>query len=194
MMQFEVKKQEKFSRGQLLLRTFFGGLYIALPHLFVLFFVGIWAKILWIVNTFQILLTGTYPKKGFDYQLNVSRWLARVHLSIYNLSDGYPAFGLQGDNGNLTLEMTYYEHPDRLKTLLRFLFGTIYILAPHFFILYFRFLICGILYFIAFFAVLFTGKYPDGLFDFQVGTLRWSTRVLMHFLHMDDTYPPFSGK
>ena len=48
--------------------------------------------------------------------------------------------------------------------------------------------------FLAFWAVLFTGEYPQSWFDFNVGTLRWATRVKIYMGNMTDEYPPFSGK
>ena len=91
----------------------------------------------------------------------------------------------------------HIEPPERLSRLhliLRLLFGWLYVGIPHG--------ICLALYgiavifsaIIAWFAVLFTGRYPQGLFDFNVGLYRWQWRVNAYLLFMTDEYPPFSNK
>jgi hypothetical protein len=66
------------------------------------------------------------------------------------------------------------------------------LLIPHVVILYFFQIAAGIIFLIATFAILFTGKYPRGMFDFYVGYLRWSERVSGYAFHLYDSYPPFS--
>lgn len=66
------------------------------------------------------------------------------------------------------------------------------LLIPHLIILYFLQIVAQILYFIATFAILFTGSYPRGMFNFYVGYLRWNANVYGYFLHLYDAYPPFS--
>ena len=66
------------------------------------------------------------------------------------------------------------------------------LLIPHFFVLYFLQILANLVLFIATFGILFTGKYPRGLFDFYVGYMRWSNRMNGYFLHLYDRYPPFS--
>jgi hypothetical protein len=66
------------------------------------------------------------------------------------------------------------------------------LLIPHFIILYFLQLVAYVVYFIATFAILFTGRYPEGLFNFFVGVTRWSSNVYGYFASLYDNYPPFS--
>lgn len=76
-----------------------------------------------------------------------------------------------------------------------FFIGTIiraFLVIPHAIILYFFQLVASIVFFIATFAILFTGKYPRGLFNFYVGYARWSTRVGGYISHLYDNYPAFS--
>ena len=73
-------------------------------------------------------------------------------------------------------------------------FGLIYVIIPHIFILYFRIIWGSILMFIAWWLVLFTGKYPQAWHEFNVGTLRWSTRITLYMSFMTDEYPRFSGE
>jgi hypothetical protein len=67
-----------------------------------------------------------------------------------------------------------------------------FLLIPHFIVLYFLQIVANIVLFIATFAILFTGRYPRGLFNFYVGYLRWSSRTNGYMLHLYDRYPPFS--
>jgi hypothetical protein len=78
--------------------------------------------------------------------------------------------------------------------LVRALFGWIYVGVPHGFCLYFRFIGTGVLMFLAWWAVLFTGRYPESWHAFNVGTLRWYTRIGLYLSYFTDEYPPFSGK
>ncbi len=88
------------------------------------------------------------------------------------------------------------EYPDRLSrgwVLLKVFFGWLYVGIPHGIILYFYGIIVAIVTFIAFFAILFTGKHPKGMYDFVVGYLRWYLNVTTYLSLLRDEYPPFSG-
>ncbi len=76
---------------------------------------------------------------------------------------------------------------------MKLLFGWIYVGIPHGFMLFFRSLWNMILIFLAFWVVLFTGKFPQSWHEFTVGTLRWSNRVTLYLAYMTDDYPPFTG-
>lgn len=192
-MNLQIRHQDSYSRGELLLRTFFGWLYIAIPHVFCLFFLGIGAAILSFIAWWAILFTGKYPKGMFDFQLKIMRWSMRLNASLYNLVDGYPAFGLNTDKDNVKLEVEYPETLSRGILILRLLFGIIYYGIPHGFCLLFRAIWGQILMFIAWWVVLFTGKYPENWHKFNVGTLRWISRINLYSNFMTDKYPPFSG-
>jgi hypothetical protein len=193
-MKLEIKRQDKYSRGQLLLRTFFGWLYIGIPHFFLLFFVSIGAAVLSFFAWFAVLFTGKYPKAWFEFVVKCSNWGMRVCASMFNLVDGYPAFGLGGPTDNVAVEVEYPDKLSRGKLILRLFLGMFYILIPHGFCLYFRFIASGVLMFLAWFVQLFAGKYPESWHHFNVGTLRWMMRVGIYYSYMTDTYPPFSGK
>ncbi|MDE0471236.1 MAG: DUF4389 domain-containing protein [Ekhidna sp.] len=78
--------------------------------------------------------------------------------------------------------------------LLRTLFGFFYVVLPHGFLLIFRTIGSVVLQFLAWWVVLFTANYPKNWHEFNVGTIRWSTRVNIYMSFMTDDYPPFSGK
>jgi hypothetical protein len=94
----------------------------------------------------------------------------------------------------VNFKVDYPEKLSRGMLLAKIFFGWIYVLIPHGFMLWLYGIAAGVVQFIAFWAILFTGKYPKGLFDFMVGYVRWSTRVSAYMLFMRDEYPPFSGQ
>ena len=193
-MKIGIKHQETYSRGELLLRTIFGFIYIAIPHLFVLYFLMIVSGIFNFITFWAILFTGKFPKSMFEYQLNMMRWQLRVSARLNNLSDGYPAFGLSKTDDNITLEIDYPESSRRGTLLLRLFFGVFYVYLPHGICLIFLALGALFVRLIAFWVVLITGKYPTGMHGYMVGVVRWSTRVGAYMAYMTDTYPPFSTK
>ena len=193
-MKLTINYQESYSRGELLLRTFFGGLYMILPHVFLLAIFSIWSQIITFIAFWSILFTGRYPQSFFDFNVGMQRWNLRLNARWYNLSDGYPSFGVNGTDDATSLEIPYPETLSRGLLLVKVFFGFLYVIIPHVFILYFRILWGSILGFIAFWSILFTGTYPRSFFDFNVGTLRWTTRVNLYMNLMTDDYPPFSGR
>jgi hypothetical protein len=193
-MKLTVTYQERYSRSELLLRSIFGVFYIVMPHFFLLIFMGIWGSILSFIALISILLTGRYPESMFEYQVQLLRWQLRVNSRIQNLSDGYPAFGLNGTDEYTSLEIEYPERISRGTTLLRLFFGIFYVILPHGFILYFRVLWGVILQIYAWVSVLFSAKFPESAHTFLVGTLRWQYRVNLYMGNMTDVYPPFSSK
>ncbi|MBN9295303.1 MAG: DUF4389 domain-containing protein, partial [Flavobacteriia bacterium] len=99
-MKIDVRLQESYSRGELLLRTFFGLFYIIIPHAFCLLFLGIANMFVKLIAFWAILITGKMPRGIFDFQLNMIRWGLRLNARMMNLSDGYPAIGLNKTDNN----------------------------------------------------------------------------------------------
>jgi hypothetical protein len=193
-MKLSIQHQERYSRGQLLLRTFFGFIYIGIPHAFLLFFVGIWAAILMFCAWWVVLFTAKYPKGMFNFQVKLYNWQTRLSATLYNLVDGYPAFGVNGKSDKVSLEVEYPEKLSRGLLLLRMFFGFIYVMIPHGFCLFFRAIGTWFVMFLAWWVVLFTGQYPANMHAFVVGLLRWGLRINLYMAFMTDQYPPFTGK
>lgn len=191
---FEIVHQETYSRGQLLLRSLFGFIYIMIPHGLALGVMGIAGAVLGFIAWWAVLFTGKYPKSFFDFQLGLLKWSTRLNARMINLADGYPAFGNSGTDANTSVHVAYPESLSRGTLLLRAFFGMIYVYVPHGLCLMFRGIATYFVVFIAWWAVLITGKYPKGMFDFVVGTLRWATRIRIYMGFMTDKYPPFTGK
>jgi hypothetical protein len=192
-MKLTINLQERYSRGELLLRTFFGWLYILIPHGFVLMFLGLWGAILQFVAFWVILFTGRYPESMFEFQLGLQKWNVRLMARMFNVADGYPAFGVKSSDDYTDLSVPYPEKVSRGLTLLRLFFGIFYVYIPHYFILYFRAIFVGLLMFLAWWVVLFTAKYPKNFHDWVVGQVRWQMRVTLYMMFMTDTYPSFTG-
>jgi hypothetical protein len=192
-MKLDIVLQEQNSRGQLLLRSFFGFLYILIPHAFCLFFLSIWSVILTFIAWWAILFTGRYPRSFFDYQVKLYKWNLRLTARMFHMVDDYPAIGLNAQDSKTVLEIPYPEQYSRMQLLLISFFGWLMVI-PHAFCLFF--LAIGALFvnFIAWWAVLITGKYPSGLHEYMVKFLRWAYRVNLYFSFMSHSYPRFSGK
>ncbi len=93
---------------------------------------------------------------------------------------------------NVTME--YPEKLSRGLAVLKVLFGWAYVGIPHGIILGLYGIAVAVVTFIAFWVILFTGKFPRGMFDFVLGYMRWSTRVTSYMSLMRDEYPPFTGE
>jgi hypothetical protein len=132
-----------------------------------------------------ILLRRNIPRWLFDFYVAVQRFSYRALAYFALLIDKYPAF-----EGNWYLQywVDYPERPSRWKVLFWKLITSI----PHFFILIFLSIAAAIVVFIAWFAILFTAKFPRGMHDFVVGVLRWYARVHAYFASLTDAFPPFS--
>ncbi len=193
-MTLDIKYQENYSRGELLLRAIFGVFYIVLPHVFLLIFISLWGSILSFISFWSVLFSGKYPQSFFEFREKLFRWNLRLSARMNNLSDGYPAFGIDGTDEYTTFEVPYPENLSRGTLLLRVFFGSIYVILPHAFLLFFRLIGSSVLQMLAWWAVLFTGSYPQSWHEFNVGTLRWTYRVNVYMSFMSDDYPPFSGK
>jgi len=138
----------------------------------------------------MILFRERYPKWWFDFALELNRFSSRVGSYIFLLTDRYPS---TTDKQAVHLDFTY---PDAQKDLNRWLPLVKWLLAiPHYAVL--SVLVIGVIVatILAWFSILFTGRYPKSLFDFVVGVGRWSTRVEAYaFMLVTDKYPPFSLK
>jgi len=129
-----------------------------------------------------------YPRWWFDWNLALTRFSTRVGAYLGLLRDEYPS---TDEEQAVHLDLTY---PDAANDLNQWLPLVKWLLAlPHYIVLVFLFVAAVVCVVIAWFAILFTGTYPRGLFDFVVGVLRWELRVMAYaFLLITDTYPPFS--
>ena len=144
---------------------------------------------LFMTTLLLILFRQRYPKWWFDFALELNRFSARVGAYVALLTDQYPS---TVEEQTVHLE---FDYPDDVEhDLNRWLPLVKWFLAiPHYIILFFLFIGAFFAVVIAWFAILFTGRYPKGLFDYVVGVGRWSIRVYAYaFLLITDRYPPFA--
>jgi len=136
----------------------------------------------------MILFRQRYPRWWFDFAREFTRFGARVSAYLVLLTDRYPS---TVDEQSVHLEIDY---PDAERGLNRWLPLVKWLLAiPHYVVLVVLGIIAILAVVIAWFAILFTGRYPRVLFDYVVGVGRWSLRVEAYaFLLVTDRYPPFS--
>jgi hypothetical protein len=136
----------------------------------------------------MILFREKYPRWWFDWNLELTRFSSRVALYGALLDDRYPS---TDEAQSLRLEVPYPDVPNELNRLLPLVKW--FLAIPHYIVLIFLGIAAFVCIVIAWFAILFTGRYPRGLFDFVVGVGRWSVRVSAYaFLLVTDRYPPFS--
>jgi Domain of unknown function (DUF4389) len=192
---------------------------LAIPHYIVLIFLAIAAFVVTVIAFFAILFTGKYPRRLFDFNVGVMRWRWRV--AFYALralgTDKYPPFSLQPKSDYpADLEVDYPERLHRGLVLIKW-----WLLAiPHYLILIAFYgsvrtwgphgghwhagdrwgsglmgvisvPLISVLLLIGVVALLFTARYPKGVYDFVIGINRWAVRVFAYVLLLRDEYPPF---
>jgi hypothetical protein len=149
---------------------------------------GATAGLLVLAPALMILFRQKYPRWWFDFNAQLLSFINRVGAYYCLLTDVYPS---TDEEQSVHLEVPY---PDAKEDLNRwFPLFKWFLAIPHYFILVFLILAAWVCIIIAWFAILFTGRYPKGLFDFVVGVGRWINRVTAYMLILTtDTYPPFS--
>jgi Domain of unknown function (DUF4389) len=135
----------------------------------------------------MILFRQKYPRWWFDWNLELQRFSNRVGIYFALMDDKYPS---TDDHQSVHLE---YHYPDAARDLNRWLPLVKWLLAiPHYIVLFFLDIAAVVVVIVTWFAILFTGRYPRGMFDFIEGVIRWHNRVVGYVLTLvTDQYPPF---
>ena len=135
----------------------------------------------------MIVFRQKYPRWWFDWNLELLRFSNRIGIYLALMDDRYPS---TDEHQGVALDFPY---PDAERELNRWLPLVKWLLAiPHYVLLLFLWIAAFVAVVIAWFAILFTGRYPRGLFDFVLGVLRWTNRVVAYaFILVTDRYPPF---
>jgi hypothetical protein len=162
---------------------------LAIPHFIVLFFLSIASFVVWFIAWWAILFTARYPRGMFNFNVGVMRWTWRVSFYAGVLgTDRYPPFSLASDDDYpADLSVEYPERLSRIKVIFKW-----WLLAiPHYIIVYFFGGLGFAVSIIAGVALLFTGRYIEGLFGVQMALNRWNWRVSGYAGLLYDDYPPF---
>ena len=193
-----VRRPESLSRLHLLLKTFFGFIYVGIPHGIVLNALGIVAWVLSLAGFVMILFTGRYPRALFDLIVAYERWTLRVlayagpFLGNF-MVDKYPPFTFdEQPDDQAVLRVEYPETLSRPHAVLKLLLGWLYVAIPHGIILLFYGIALMIVLFFTWFIILITGKFPEPIFRFAEGYMRWNARVSLYLAFARDEYPKFS--
>jgi hypothetical protein len=179
---FDVEYPEKLSRWLIFVKWL-----LAVPHWIILYALLVVEQVITVIAWFAILFTGRYPKGMFDFVVGIYRWYYNVIAYAALLRDDYPPFSLSAGQYPLTFDV---EYPGKLSRLL--IFFKWLLIIPHLIVLVLLGIVYWITLVIAWFAILFTGRYPRGLFNYAVGLLRWGARINAYYMLMRDDYPPFS--
>src|ERR1700681_868225 len=136
----------------------------------------------------MILFRQKYPRWWFDWNLELQRFSNRAGAYLALMDDRYPS---TTDHQSVHLD---YDYPNVEHDLNRWLPLVKWFLAiPHYVVLVFLTIAAVVAVIVAWFAILLSGRYPRGIFDFVEGVIRWHNRVLAYaFILVTDRYPPFS--
>ncbi len=145
--------------------------------------------ILFIAPLLMIVFRQKYPRWWFDWNLELSRFGARVGAYLALMSDRYPS---TDEQQSVHLELPYPQMPggvDRWLPLVKW-----FLAIPHYVVLFFLWIVAILAVIVAWVAILLTGRYPRGIFDYVEGVMRWTYRVAAYaFILVTDRYPPFNA-
>jgi hypothetical protein len=143
--------------------------------------------LLFLAPLLMIVFRQKYPRWWFDWNRELLRFSNRVAAYLALMDDSYPS---TDEHQSVALDFPY---PDAKQGLNRWLPLVKWLLAiPHYILLVFLWLAALVAVIVAWFAILFTGRYPRGLFEFVLGVFRWTNRVVGYaFILVTDEYPPF---
>ena len=163
---------------------------LLIPHIAVLWFLSLPTIATIPVSWLAVVILGRYPRFLWVYHTGLLRWGWRVGFYGYAAgnTDQYPPFSFESsDEFPADLEIEYAETSSRLTGFFRWI-----LIIPHWIIAAILTEIAGILVLFALIIVLFTGRYPEGMFNIIMGMNRWIYRVQAYGWLLVDDYPPFS--
>ncbi len=178
----EFDRQEEYSRFLPIVKSL-----LLLPHWFVLCFIWIGAFFAIIGSWFAVLFTGKYPQGIHRFLTGTYRWSARASAYALLMTDRYPPFSFDHDDDYpARFDIAHTEDVARWRPLVHWLLA-----IPYLFVAGVLFFVAYFVVVIAFFSILFTKKFPEGLFDFIVVALRWQARGNVYSYWMTEKYPPW---
>lgn len=167
---------------------------LVIPHGIILYVLGIVAEILAVISWFAILFTGRLPAGFANFQSMYLRYEMRTISYLVFAREEYPPFSFTttpadpGDDPRVRVDLVpALGDRNRLTTAFR-----IILVIPHAIVVAALTLAAMVVVIIAWFAVLFTGRWPSGMLGFVLGVGRWSVRMNAYMFLLTDEYPPFS--
>lgn len=165
---------------------------LVIPQALVASALGSLRGVLTFVSFFYVLVTRAIPRPLFDLIAMTYRYEWRVNSYALFMREDYPPFDFSMDeegrsSDHARLSVTYPEELNRWMPLVKWFLAIPHVIVPV------ALTIGAVVAIVAgFFAVLFTGEYPEGIRDYLVGFYRWRVRVEMYVGLLTDVYPPFS--
>jgi hypothetical protein len=166
---------------------------LAIPHYIILYGLRILAQVVGIISWFVIVFTGELPESFANIQSMYLRYEIRVYTYALFMREEYPPFTFAmtpadgGEEPRLRVDLRP-QLTDRNRLTVGF---RIILVIPHLIVLAVLEIAAWVVTVIAFFVVLFTGRWPEGMRALVLNVTRWYLRVQSYFLLLDDEYPPF---
>jgi hypothetical protein len=166
---------------------------MAIPHLFISGILSMLGQVVAFVSWVTILATGKLPAGIADFQVMTVRYSHRANMYMLGLTEDFPPFSFDTvatDPGDHSVQLSIQpqlEDRNRLTVFFRMLMA-----FPLLIVGSLIFVAVSFVYFIAWFAVLFTGTYPNGMRNFVIGSMRYQVRMNAYMLLLTDEYPPFN--
>jgi hypothetical protein len=179
----DVQRQESYTRFLPLIKWL-----LVIPHFLVLTVLYIGVFVAWIISFFAVIITGRFPRGLWNFIVGTYRWTWRATAYYLLMTDRYPPFTLDdAPDYPARLDVEYPETVARWRPLVQWI-----LIIPYSIIAYVLGLILYVLIFVAFWAILFTKKFPEGLFDLARGFMQWQFRAGMYGGFLVTRYPPFT--
>lgn len=167
---------------------------LAIPHLVILNVLGQVSNVVGLISWFAIVFTGTLPEGLANFQAMYLRYSLRTYTYVLFMREEYPPFVFAtaasdpGDDPRVRVDIQP-QLTDRNRVTV---FFRILLVIPQLIVVAVLAFAAVVVTFIAFFAVLFTGGWPEGMRTFVTNVFRWGLRVHIYFLLLTDVYPPFA--
>jgi len=167
---------------------------LAIPHFLILYGLRVLSEAIAFISWFAIVFTGSLPEGLANIQMMYTRYEIRTYTYVAFMREEYPPFNFAttaSDGGEDPRTRVDFAPTltDRNRLTVAF---RIILVIPHVIVLAFLGIAAAIVTLIAFFAVLFTGRWPEGMRSFVLDVLGWYLRVATYFLLLTDEYPPFT--
>jgi hypothetical protein len=167
---------------------------LAIPHFVILYGLRVFSEVVGVISWFAIVFTGKLPEGLANVQTMYVRYEMRTYTYALFMREEYPPFAFAmtsadgGEDSRVRVEfLPKLAERNRLTVAFR-----IILVLPHVLVLVALVLAATVVSLIGFFAVLFTGRWPEGMRTFVLNVTRWYLRVQTYFLLLTDAYPPFT--